>query len=107
MKFILPCMAIMLFTSCEIINPSEDIPSYLHVESFSVTTNNETQGSNSSKITDVWVTVDGKALGTYELPATLPVLATGSHDVILSPGILINGIAATRTAYPFYTTYQA
>jgi hypothetical protein len=99
-------MAIMALTSCEIINPAEDIPSYIHVDSFSVYTTTEAQGSNSSKISDVWVSVDGKSLGAYELPANLPVLASGNHRVLLSPGILVNGIAATRVSYPFYTNFD-
>jgi hypothetical protein len=106
MKFCFGIMAILLFTSCEIINPAEDVPSYIKIESFTVTSDNDTQGTSSSKISDVWVTVDGQDLGAYELPATLPVIATGNHRIILGAGILINGIASTRTPYHFYTSYE-
>jgi hypothetical protein len=107
MKLIMGSMALLALTSCEIINPAEDIPSYIHVDSFSVNTNTETQGSHSSNISDVWVTVDGKSLGAYELPATLPVLASGNHQLLLSPGILVNGIATTRASYPFYSSLDS
>jgi hypothetical protein len=99
-------MTVMIITSCEIVNPAEDVPSYVHVESFNVTTDVDSQGSASSNIHDVWVTVDGKDLGAFELPATVPILAEGNHSVVLRAGILINGIAATRSPYPFYTHYQ-
>jgi hypothetical protein len=60
-------------------------------------------GSSSSvKIKDVWVYVDNAFQGAYELPARFPVLNTGEHRVLLSPGILLNGIASTRSPYPFY-----
>jgi hypothetical protein len=99
-------IACFLLSSCEIINPAEDIPSYLHVDAFTVTTNAE-QGSSSSKIENVWVSVDGQSLGAYQLPATLPVLASGSHSVVLGAGILVDGIAETRMSYPFYTNYTS
>jgi hypothetical protein len=106
MRFYLTGMAILLLTSCEIINPAENVPSYIHIDSFTVTSDNETQGSSSSNIRDVWVTINGQDLGVHELPATLPVIASGNQSIILSGGIFINGISATRTPYPFYTHYE-
>ncbi len=100
-------MVLIALTSCEIINPAEDVPSYIHVDSFSVYSDLESQGSSSASVTDVWVSVDGKSLGAYELPATFPVLASGNHRVLLSPGILVNGIATTRNSYPFYTSFDS
>ncbi len=91
--------------SCNIINPAEPVPAYVHVGSIALSTTSA-QGSNSNKIVDSWVYVDGNIVGIYEMPATLPVLSAGSHNLTIRPGILINGIAATRTAYPFYTGYD-
>lgn len=87
--------------SCEIINPSEEIPAYLDIDKVSFTTTTG-QGSASQKITDVWVDVDNTAQGVYEIPKIFPVLKNGSTYLLLSAGILDNGIAATRAIYPFY-----
>ncbi len=106
-KVVFPMTAIaVLATACEIINPAEPIPSYIHVDSFSVYSDSLSQGSSSSNIVDVWAYLDGNVIGTFELPATFPVLSTGSHKLTLRPGILIDGIAATRTIYPFYSGYD-
>ena len=96
------------FTSCDIINPAEDIPAYIYVSDFSFTTDAATEGSASEKITDVWVTVgdQNNFLGAYSLPALIPILATGEQEIILSPGIKDNGITATPEIYIFYKEYR-
>ncbi len=96
----------LFFTSCEIINPGEDVPSYIRVESISLVTDSVTQGSASNKITDVWLYVDDQPLGVYEMPVSIPVLAGGTHYISVRAGIIVNGIAATRVYYPFYTFYN-
>ena len=94
--------------SCELINPTESLPSYIHIDSISLTTANHPEyGSSSHKITDAWVYVDDQPIGAFELPATIPVLYSGNHTVIIKPGIKINGIAGTRSIYPFYTTFTS
>lgn len=60
-------------------------------------------GSTSHKITDVWIYVNDELQGVYELPVTIPILATGNTKITFSPGILANGISTTRVQYPFYT----
>ncbi len=92
----------LLFSSCEIINPEEDIPSYLHIPSYSLISNFD-QGTASHNITDAWVYLNDDIQGIYELPVTFPVLASGNQKLTIRPGIKINGIASTRIAYPFYT----
>jgi len=99
-------VVIGLFTSCEVFNPEEQIPSYIHIDKIDLNTTSE-QGSNSSKITDAWVYVDDQLVGAYELPVTLPVLFSGTHTVVIKPGIKVNGISATRAVYPFYKPYTA
>src|SRR6185369_3550902 len=99
------CVPVFI-SSCNIINPAEPVPSYVHIDSFSLSTNLITQGSKSNKVVDVWAFVDGNAVGTFELPATFPVLSAGSHKLTLRPGILLDGIAATRSIYPLYTGYD-
>lgn len=88
--------------SCEKFTGDQTIPSYISIKSISINSDYSTQGTNSSLITDAWVYVDDEFLGAYELPARIPVLKTGSHQVTVFPGIKKNGIASTRTNYTFY-----
>jgi hypothetical protein len=101
------CSAIFLLTvgSCDLINPDEQAPVYIQVDSFAFDpspTLSEMGPSTSTKITDVWVFVDNEVLGVYELPAFFPVLAEGDKPFVLIPGIFLNGIGSTRSPYPFY-----
>jgi hypothetical protein len=94
-----------LLNSCKAFDPEEQVPSYIHIDHFDLTTDPVTQGSNSAKITDAWVYVDEQLIGAFELPCTVPVLASGSHTVKIRGGIKKNGISATRVQYPFYNFY--
>lgn len=98
--------ATLLFSSCELYNPAEPIPAYIHIENFGLTTDYLTEGSNSHKITDAWVYVDDQLIGCFELPATFPVIAEGTHKVKIVAGIKVNGIASNRGQYPFYNPYE-
>jgi hypothetical protein len=99
------CISLLSFSSCELINPSEKIPAYLHVDSFILKGNYDSVGSLSKSITDVWVVIDNEFIGTFELPADLPILKEGKHNIILRAGIKENGISNTRLYYPFYDGY--
>ncbi len=82
-------------------NDTDLIPSYLFIDSISLSTTYE-QGSSSQKISDAWVYVDETLIGAFELPATVPILKDGLQNVTIRPGIKLNGIANTRSIYPFY-----
>lgn len=99
------------FQSCEIINPDEQIPFYLRIDSISFMDSSSTPAfitkPGVQKITDAWVFVDGEYQGTYELPTTLPIdKAPGNHRISISPGILANGMNSDRRIYPFFTDYE-
>ncbi len=87
--------------SCEIINPAEEIPAYLKVDSVTFSAL-EFQGTSSQKITDIWLDINGGIQGVYEIPVTFPVLDSGQIKAVISAGIMNNGIAATRVIYPFF-----
>ncbi len=97
---------VVMLPSCEVINPDEGIPSYIQIDTITLSTNYAEEGTASHKITDVWVYVDDQPIGTYELPATIPVLQSGSHKITINAGIKMNGIAATRIKYPFFEPYE-
>ena len=89
------------FNSCDIINPDEDIPGYIQIDKFSLSSD-----PKSSGLSDVWVNIDGDLLGVYELPAKFPVLEKGRHSIMVRAGIKVNGIASSRSFYPFFNSYE-
>ncbi len=107
-KFLLSFCAAsaLLLTSCELYNPSEAIPAYIHIEKFTLTTDYLSEGTNSHKITDAWVYVDDQSIGCFELPVTFPVLFEGVHRIKVIPGIKVNGISSNRGQYPFFEPYE-
>lgn len=98
-------VATISFSSCNRFQGSQEVPAYIHVDVFSFTTDYAYEGAASHKITDVWLYIDGNLQGCYELPATIPILERGKHDVTLYAGIKLNGISQTRVIYPFYQPY--
>lgn len=93
----------LLFYSCR---KQVEIPSYIHIEKFELSiTDPNTQGTSSHKISDAWVFVNDKIHGIYELPATFPVIASGTNSLKIIAGIKDNGISANRVQYPFYEHY--
>jgi len=77
------------------------VPSYIRIDRMGLSTTYE-QGTASHRISDVWVYVDETLIGAFELPATVPILAEGLQRVTIRPGIKMNGIASTRTIYPYF-----
>jgi len=118
MKLILQYTKYILFvlpfaftlTSCEIINPSEEIPFYLRIDSISFIDSTKSPAcpakKGSQNIQDAWVFVDGILVGNFELPAEFPVLAkAGAHTVRVSPGVVVNTLSDDRRIYPFFNSY--
>lgn len=99
--FISSIFIALLFSSCENDLPNGGIPAYIQINKAEIKTTSS-QGTTSNNITDVWVEAEGTNIGIYELPLTMPVLSNGPTRMIFQAGIKDNGIAATRTTYPFY-----
>ena len=102
--FAISILAIMWCgVGCNMINPAEEIPTYITIDSVKVVpTVSSTHGSVSHKITDVWVYYNLQLLGAFELPARVPVMAQGKGQLQIVAGIWDNGLSGTRTKYPFY-----
>ncbi len=97
-------LLLILMTGCD--GKEEAIPTYLEILPFELTTDYSLEGSASEKIVDGWLYVGGEFLGAYELPATVPVLASGSTEIILFPGIKLNGIASRPEINDFYNSFK-
>ncbi len=104
--FLSATISLLLISSCNVINPEEEIPAYIYVDSIGVYTDLLTQGSAISSIADVWVTVDGEFLCGYPLGRKVPVLYNGEHTVTLRAGILLNGIEGTRVPYAVFNSFD-
>ena len=104
---LLTCFFLILSASaCDLINPEEEIPSYIWIAPFEVQTNGATQGTASAKITEVWVSVDDSFFGVYPLPAKIPILKAGNTKIRLEAGIKDNGISTTPEIYPFFQALE-
>ena len=92
--------------SCNLINPPEEIPALIRIDTILVRVNQFDQGSASHQMNNVWISVGGINLGVYELPALIPCLETGPQWIYIRPGVKLNGIAASRTAYSFFEPFE-
>ncbi len=91
--------------SCEVIDPADPVPSYVYINDISINTATG-QGTSAQNFSDAWVYVDDELIGAFELPAMVPVIAEGKHEISIKPGVILNGISSTRSAYPFVEFYR-
>ena len=99
MKKITYLIILSIFSSCH--KEGDDvIPTYLKIDNVVLI-----EANTNSNITDAWVYVNDQLQGVYELPAMFPLLEDGIQKVRVKAGIKVNGIASSRIAYPFYTSY--
>ena len=98
------CFLVCLFAGCK--SSTEQIPSYIHVSGVKLAIDTVKYGTSSTKVTDVWVTANNTFLGGYQMPVTFPVLESGTKQLILQPGIMIDDISTTRAPYPFFEPFS-
>jgi hypothetical protein len=85
----------------------EPIPSYLHIPYIDLEVPIDgTQGSNAHDILDAWVYVNGLLIGAFEVPATIPILTSGSSRINVFAGVKNNGLNNKRIRYPFYRSFD-
>lgn len=88
-------------------HPVEAFPSYVLVKQVQLVTNEQTQGSASANISEVWFFADNAFLGAYSTSTFIPVLKSGPTEIRFEAGIRDNGISATPEMYPFYEPVSA
>ncbi|MBR5783758.1 MAG: hypothetical protein IKY43_01160 [Bacteroidales bacterium] len=100
----------LLMPACT--DDSASVPSFVEVTAFKVVDSPSSsvsryEGCFTSDINAVEITVktptENALIGVFELPCRVPILKEGKCDIVLKPAIKLNGISATRSAYPFYT----
>ena len=93
----------LFWQGCNVINPHEQTPTYIHIDSFNFLPNPSVLNvSLSHNITCVWVYYNNQNVGVFDLPATFPVMATGTGTLEMFPGIAVGGLNDILAVYPFY-----
>ena len=97
-KFLFGSLLLSVVLSC---NPEEQEPAYVTFEGFNLTVDSG-EGSASADINNVWVFANNVYLGTYDLPARIPMLLSGPTTLRFEAGVRENGLSFTPQIYPFY-----
>lgn len=96
-----------IFNGCNIINPDEPIPSYIHIDTIILKANGTgNERDLTHNFTDVIILINDNDIGTYELPVTIPALYSDKQTIKVAAGIKINGVNTFRTDYPFIELYK-
>jgi hypothetical protein len=96
-------IVLLVMTGCA---KGDKVPSYLEIPTVTVSTT-PLQGAPTSRITDVWVSVNDELLGVWEPPARIPVLYEGTVELRIEAAIKRNGMFDDRLRYPFFNAYKA
>lgn len=100
-----------LFISLILISCKKEQPeaAWLKIDKWILTANPDAEniaGELTHDLTQVFVNMDGKSLGVYELPAKIPIIGNGNHEFVIIPGVKNNGIGETKKRYPFMEQYK-
>ena len=93
---------VMLFSVCSC-QVDVDTPAYLKIESVNLKTDYNLEGSASHEIVDIHVFANGKSIGAFPIPSTIPVLEEGETEIVMFAGIRANGSTGLPIIYPLYT----
>lgn len=89
---ILIVLSAMLVGSCGGLFEKAAMPHYIYFNSVELITKVTTQGAPSHDISDLWLFVDGKWLGTFDIKKPIPVISNeNSISIIVFAGIRANG----------------
>jgi len=91
-----------LFSGCTIINPAETVPTYVRIDSIPYAQDSG-RARVHAEVNSAWVYFNGTAIGVFDLPVTVPVLAKGPGHITIAPGITVLGLNSFLVKYPFYT----
>lgn len=92
-----------IFSACNLINPKESIPTYIHIEPFTFSNPDSSfTGSSTNSIPSAVVRFDDQTIGTFDLPCTVPIIMNKSGTVSIVPTVVNQGIKSYVLEYPFY-----
>ncbi len=93
--------------SCDILDKDETVPGFVRITNADLTTILNSEGAATHNIVDVHVFANEKFVGTFELPATVPILENGITRLNINAGIKSDGLTSNRQIYPFYAPLLA
>jgi hypothetical protein len=97
------CCSALTWLSCSNLQPVEIVPTYIHIDSFHFAPASGVSGlPATSSITNIKVYYNNNPIGSFDLPATIPVLASGIGTLSIAPGIIVDGLNDLTGPYPFY-----
>jgi len=103
-KFLAFSIGIFFLGNCS--KQAAEIPSFLSIEAIRFQPDSN-QGSTSSKINFAFIYVNDNFAGGYELPIeNIPVLATGTVNILVRAGVKVNGDNQTPDEYSPYSDYN-
>jgi hypothetical protein len=110
MGFRLPLLiaSVLILASCK----KSETPSFLHIEHVDLKVRpfngnfNEFEGTADHNIVDAWVYLNDVLVGSWEVPARVPLIASGNQKITIIAGIKNNGISSARVDYAFYDLYS-
>ena len=96
---------LILLSACNIINPTENVPTYVKIDSVILDIDNPTlQGSAAHGITSIWIYYNNSPVGIFDIPCNVPVITEGERGTLsVAPGITLNGLVDLQPQYPFYS----
>lgn len=105
--YLILSVSLFLVVSCNKEKLKSPTASFIYVGHPTVNvTSSFAQGTNSHKITETWIYVNGQYIGAFPLGGVIPIVATGNAQILMYGGIKNNGIAATRVPYAMYAGYE-
>lgn len=95
----------LLWQGCNIINPPEPVPTYIHIDSFNFVRNPLLPSITlSHQITSVWVYYNNNPVGVFDMPVTFPVITSGTGQLECFPVIAVDGQNSLIGQYLYYQT---
>lgn len=93
-----------LFSQCKVFDNEVIVPSYVYIPNYKFETALDgSQGDSTSKIVDAWVYENGSVVGSFGLPALIPIQKKGPVEIGIDAGILKTGQDYERMPNPLVT----
>ncbi len=91
-------LSLVAISSCDVINPEEQVPAYVFFESINFQAGLD-QGTSDQKFPFAEILTGDFNLGIHEVPSRVPILLEGEHTLDVFPGINENGISSFPNTY--------
>jgi hypothetical protein len=101
---ILAAVFASLFSQCKVFDNEVIVPSYVYIPSYKFESAIDgSQGDSTSKIVDAWIYDNGSVIGSFGIPALIPIQKKGSVEIGVDAGILKTGQDYERMPNPHLT----